>query len=85
MATSDTEIRKAFKRNNLRISDAAVLSRIAAIAEEHGYSATELSDKYDFYTTNRCAAVSEPTEHCCRSPHATRSPSVWIWFRNRPS
>ena len=58
MAISDMDVRKAFRRNNLKISDGAVASRIADLAEEFGYSATELSDKYDFYATNRCDAAS---------------------------
>jgi len=64
MAISDMDVRKAFKRNNLKVSDGAVASRIAALAEEFGYTATELSDKYDFYATNRCDAVFEPVCMC---------------------
>ena len=69
MAISDMDVRKAFKRNNLKVSDGAVASRIAALAEEFGYTATELSDKYDFYATNRCGAVFAPL--CMRKSAST--------------
>jgi hypothetical protein len=53
MAVSESDVKKAFRNNNFRISDAAVASRIAGLAEERGYSAHELSDAYDTYMMNR--------------------------------
>ena len=74
MAISDMDVRKAFKKNNLKLSDGAVASRITALAEEFGYTAAELSDKYDFYATNRCDAGSAPL--CGNSVD-----SLWIHVR----
>ena len=53
MAVSESDVKKAFRSNNFRISDAAVASRIATLADDSGFSADELSDAYDAYIMNR--------------------------------